>query len=111
MNVWTDGEIPNRRRLRQSYRDHYKHVRAVVPQDRLLEFQPQEGWKPLCRFLGKLIPEHEPYPHINEAESLIKIQKRVWWLAMMKTIQKVGAPLVALGVLIGAIWYYRYKNS
>ena len=30
-------------------------VKATVPKERLLVFEPKEGWKPLCNFLG--LPE------------------------------------------------------
>ena len=31
-------------------------VKAEVPSERLLVFEPKEGWKPLCEFLGLLEP-------------------------------------------------------
>jgi Sulfotransferase domain len=51
-------------KLRQAYAEHYAHVRAIVPKDRLLEYYPAEGWEPLCKFLGKEIPA-EPFPNTN----------------------------------------------
>jgi len=36
-------------------------VKASVPADRLLVFQARDGWEPLCRFLGKPVPD-TPYP-------------------------------------------------
>jgi hypothetical protein len=32
---------------------HYDEVGSLVPKERLLEFDVKEGWKPLCKFLGK----------------------------------------------------------
>ncbi|KAL9023117.1 MAG: hypothetical protein Q9196_007381, partial [Gyalolechia fulgens] len=31
----------------QAYEKHYDHVRSVVPKERLLEYEVQEGWEPL----------------------------------------------------------------
>lgn len=111
MKVWNGGELFNRDHFRRTYEDHYKHVRAVVAPDRLLEFQPQDGWEPLCQFLGKTIPENKPYPYINEASKLIKSHKRMWWLAMRKTIWKVGGMVLAAGVLVMAIWYHTLRTE
>ena len=38
----------------------------MVPEDRLLEWRVGDGWEPLCKFLGKEIPD-EPFPHVNAA--------------------------------------------
>jgi hypothetical protein len=46
---------------------HNDRVRASVPADRLVEYQPGDGWGPLCDALG--VPEpSEPYPHVNTTD-------------------------------------------
>ncbi|PYH42450.1 sulfotransferase family protein, partial [Aspergillus saccharolyticus JOP 1030-1] len=50
---------------KQAFRDHYALVRRVVPPDRLLEWNPAEGWEPLCEFLGKPVPATS-FPRANE---------------------------------------------
>ncbi|OJJ95605.1 hypothetical protein ASPACDRAFT_1859863 [Aspergillus aculeatus ATCC 16872] len=50
---------------KQAFREHYDRVRSVVPRDRLLEWNPAEGWEPLCGFLGKDVPA-TPFPRANE---------------------------------------------
>jgi hypothetical protein len=42
-------------------------VVASVPADRLLVWQIDEGWGPLCEFLEVAIPD-VPFPHINESQ-------------------------------------------
>ena len=42
--------------------EHNAHVRQIVPKHNLLEFRAQDGWKPLCEFLGHDVPAEE-YPH------------------------------------------------
>lgn len=65
VNIWTGGHINDRRKLRQSYRDHYAHVRTMAPQSKILEFRPGDGYEQLCGFLDKPVPKDEPYPHIK----------------------------------------------
>ena len=45
----------------QHYEDWEEYVKANVPADRLLVFNAKEGWEPLCKFLGKEVPDG-PYP-------------------------------------------------
>ncbi|MFF4618768.1 sulfotransferase family protein [Nonomuraea jabiensis] len=47
-----------------AYERHLAEVRAAVPAHRLLEWQPADGWAPLCAALGLPVPE-EPFPHEN----------------------------------------------
>jgi hypothetical protein len=49
---------------------HTENVRATIPAGRLLVFQASDGWGPLCEFLGVEAPVDEPYPHLNDAETL-----------------------------------------
>lgn len=50
-----------------AYDAHNAAVRAEVPADRLFEYQPGDGWAPLCAALGRPIPD-EPFPHTNTRE-------------------------------------------
>jgi hypothetical protein len=47
-----------------AYRHHNEQVRARVPRDRLVEWQPGDAWGPICQALGVAEPD-EPFPHIN----------------------------------------------
>ncbi|MEA2453824.1 MAG: hypothetical protein QOI45_86 [Thermoleophilaceae bacterium] len=42
-----------------------------VPSDRLLVWNPKEGWDPLCEFIGVDVPS-EPLPHVNDTETFQK---------------------------------------
>ena len=50
-----------------AYERHNAAVRAEVPADRLVEWQPGDGWEPLCEALGVPVPD-EPFPHTNTTE-------------------------------------------
>jgi hypothetical protein len=50
-----------------AYDAHNAAVRAEVPADRLFEYQPGDGWAPLCAALGVPIPDID-FPHENTRE-------------------------------------------
>jgi hypothetical protein len=42
-----------------------REVKDTVPAERLLVWQPQDGWEPLCEFLEVEVPD-EPLPSVND---------------------------------------------
>jgi len=50
-----------------AYERHNAAVRASVPPDRLVDWQPKDGWGPLCAALGAEVPD-TPFPHLNTRE-------------------------------------------
>ncbi len=42
-----------------------ERVKQDVPADRLLVWEPREGWGPLCEFLEVAVPD-EPLPNVND---------------------------------------------
>ncbi|OHW92210.1 hypothetical protein CSPAE12_09221 [Colletotrichum incanum] len=61
-----DGDMARaiKRNGKWIYREHCDMIRGMVPPDRLLEWSVDEGWEPLCKFLGKEVPD-APFPHAN----------------------------------------------
>lgn len=55
---------------------HNQEVQESVPEDRLLVFRVQQGWEPLCKFLGCEVPEGIPFPHLNEGKETIEALAR-----------------------------------
>jgi hypothetical protein len=49
---------------KRAFEQHNADVRAAIPGDRLVEWQPGDGWEPICNALGLPVPD-EPYPHVN----------------------------------------------
>lgn len=47
-----------------AYDAHNEHVRTTVPADKLIDWQPSDGWGPLCEGLGVPVPD-EPFPVTN----------------------------------------------
>ena len=51
----------------RAYEEHNAAVRASIPADRLIDWQPGDGWEPICTKLGLAVPD-EPFPHANTTE-------------------------------------------
>jgi hypothetical protein len=102
VNIWTNGNISDDAALRQTFKDHYAHVRSLVPEEKLLEFQVKEGWEPLCTFLGKPVSEKEAFPRVNDAKWTVRLHHyliyiRLWHLWRNYVIT-VGVLLSAIGI-------------
>jgi hypothetical protein len=50
-----------------AYERHNAHVRATADPARLVEWQPGDGWTPLCDALGVPVPDDD-FPHTNTTE-------------------------------------------
>jgi hypothetical protein len=50
-----------------AYERHNADVRATAAPERLVEWQPGDGWEPLCAALDVPVPD-APFPHVNTTE-------------------------------------------
>ena len=50
-----------------AFERHNAGVKQFVPAERLLVFDPAQGWVPLCAFLGVAVPDAE-FPAVNTTE-------------------------------------------
>ena len=57
----------NKDKALAAYERHNAEVRASVSPERLVDWQPGDGWRPLCDALGVAVP-HDPFPHLNTCE-------------------------------------------
>jgi len=49
------------------YERHNAAVRDAIPAERLIDWQPGDGWEPICAALGVAVPD-EPFPHTNTTQ-------------------------------------------
>ena len=54
--------------LIEAFVQHNQEVEHAVPADRLLVWQVEEGWEPLCAFLGVEVPA-DPLPRANDRQT------------------------------------------
>ena len=90
------GELAKRR-----FVEHNQHVKKVVARDRLLEHRPQDGWGPLCEFLGHGVPGGE-YPFAWDGKELVRAGRMLWWFILAKAVATTVLPVCA----ILGLWYW-----
>jgi len=66
------GTMADRATAVAFYNQHIEEVKAVVPAERLLVFSADQGWEPLCKFLGVPVPA-TPFPRVNDRASIKKM--------------------------------------
>lgn len=52
------------------YEAHNARVKREIPRERLLVYEPGQGWEPLCAFLGAPLPA-APYPKVNTTDDFL----------------------------------------
>lgn len=62
-----EGRFEDRRFAIGVFEAHNERVQRAIPAERLLVYQVGEGWEPLCRLLGRPVPE-TPFPHVNSRD-------------------------------------------
>ncbi|ERF72025.1 hypothetical protein EPUS_08419 [Endocarpon pusillum Z07020] len=101
--------------MKASFIEYHEHIRRIVPRERLLEFKVQDGYKPLCDFLGVPVPTtvigekevEEPFPRVNEGAAFhdrVKALRRCQNRRILKKIGKLVSAVVLVGV---GLWYLR----
>ncbi|CAG8972291.1 hypothetical protein HYALB_00001690 [Hymenoscyphus albidus] len=78
---------------------HTALIKSLVPAENLLEFQPGDGWEPLCEFLGKKMPVDEPFPFANKGLSIVDMVRYAIRREMVRFLKPY---LVGLGTLAGS---------
>jgi hypothetical protein len=105
LDDWTNKDWQNRDALLSGAQRHNDHIRAIVPKEKLLEFRVQQGWDPLCKFLGKEVPA-EQFPHANGGKDTAgKVMLGICFRTTQIVVQagvKYGLPFAALA----AGWYF-----
>jgi hypothetical protein len=71
-----DGRFEDEAYAIEVYERHNDEVKRRVPSGRLLVYEVQDGWGPLCEFLD--VPEPEgPFPRLNDAAQMRRGMKAV----------------------------------
>jgi hypothetical protein len=65
-----DNRMSDRDHAIRVFRKHIAEVQSAIPPDRLLTFDLQEGWPPLCDFLEVEVPGI-PFPRTNSSKEFV----------------------------------------
>jgi len=84
-----------------AFNQHIEAVKQAVPPEKLLIYQVQEGWGPLCQFLEVPVPADQPFPHLNDTAEFRRIVRGMQVLGWLPWGLVMG-----LGVLLGW-WLWR----
>jgi hypothetical protein len=70
------GTMEDREQAIARYHQHIAEVKAAVPPERLLVFSADQGWQPLCDFLGVPVPD-TPFPNVNDRAAIKKTLRQM----------------------------------
>ncbi|UJO20298.1 uncharacterized protein CLAFUR5_10030 [Fulvia fulva] len=88
------------------YTEHYQEIRTVLKDqpERLLNYRLDDGWKPLCEFLGQPIPGG-PFPKVNESEQHDEFVATVITIMGRRLVGNILR--IAMPVVVGLVaWRY-----
>ena len=87
------------------FNSHVEEVISVVPPERLLVFDVRDGWKPLCTFLNKPVPDI-PFPNVNDTAMMrlsFNIIRIVCWLVVLLVPVALAFFVPRCETLVGSI--------
>jgi Sulfotransferase domain len=64
-------DVMNEDAAKAAFESYNNEVRMSAPRERLVEWQPQDGWSPICSALGLPVPGG-PFPHVNTSDEFIR---------------------------------------
>ncbi|KAK6070569.1 hypothetical protein SCUP515_08394 [Seiridium cupressi] len=92
---------------RQVAVEHYQTLEDICKRDgrEYLDWSAEDGWAPLCAFLGKDVPE-ESFPWENKAGRIFEKKMEVAIGAMvMRAARNLGCAILGGAVLPTALWW------
>jgi len=101
-----DSPAQCRENLARRHAEHYSLVRRAGRGRDMLEFKLSDGWGPLCRFLGKPVPD-APFPRANEKAALKAIIDRVRRRVLVRT----GLAALQVAVFGVTVWAAVFRRQ
>lgn len=98
-----------RANARAVYLNHYKTIREVTPPERLLNYRLDQGWGPLCEFLGKPVPD-VPFPRSNDTQAYHEQLEVVVRRAARIMMRKAAPCLIGTAAMVAVI-LFKYRGS
>ena len=72
--IWVglfNNKFSDKESARIVYYEHIERVKKVIPSDKLLIYEINKGWEPLCEFLNVDLPEM-PFPKVNDTAEMLQ---------------------------------------
>lgn len=85
------------------YNDHYDRLQADLKPGTYLDWTPEDGWEPLCKFLGKPVPE-TPFPRGNDLKAFEGRSNKIIMSYLGACIRNLLMILVAMLAVGYGIW-------
>ncbi|KAJ5582946.1 hypothetical protein N7535_001566 [Penicillium sp. DV-2018c] len=90
------------------YQQHVAMIRGLgLPEDRLLQWSVEDGWEPLCRFLGKPVPGTQ-FPNGNPpkawAARIVKTMEAHHRRAVRNMLLFVAVIMMVVATLLRYLW-------
>jgi len=102
---WTSPAPWNDRPALEAYMPkHVEYIRSIVPKENLLEFHPRDGWEPLCKFIGKEVPEGA-FPYVNKGNWT----RNYVIFGLSFKVFKISLPYIIAGLAI--YWGWKWKRT
>jgi hypothetical protein len=95
-----NGQFLDRESAIAAFNAHIGEVRHTVPPERLLEYRVDQGWGPLCDFLGVPEPNGIPFPRTNDRRYFRRV-------LLAFRIANWAVPAAVLAALAASLAYLR----
>ena len=90
------GRFEDEDHAKAVFERHNAEVRRKVPPEKLLVYEVEQGWGPLCDFLGVEEPDG-PFPHLNDASEV----RRLILLVRALSVAVPAALALVVGTAVG----------
>lgn len=93
-----NSKLEMQEKAKNMYRELYVKIRRIVPKEHLLEYKLDDGWEPLCVFLGKPIPDIS-FPKVNDQDHMdehIRIVAVISIKNGLFNLERCATPIVAV---------------
>eukprot|EP00188_Purpureofilum_apyrenoidigerum_P001859 Plantae.Rhodophyta-Purpureofilum_apyrenoidigerum.ctg20757.p1 GENE.Plantae.Rhodophyta-Purpureofilum_apyrenoidigerum.ctg20757~~Plantae.Rhodophyta-Purpureofilum_apyrenoidigerum.ctg20757.p1 ORF type:complete len:299 (-),score=58.96 Plantae.Rhodophyta-Purpureofilum_apyrenoidigerum.ctg20757:236-1090(-) len=92
--------VPDRQLMMQCFDEHIQEVKSSIPSEDLLIYNVNEGWGPLCRFLGVNEPT-VAFPRGNDKAEFVKRRTRM----VIAACVIVAVPIILCVMLLAGIYW------
>ncbi|SMQ51131.1 unnamed protein product [Zymoseptoria tritici ST99CH_3D7] len=105
-----------RRNAKPTYTEHYASIRRLLADqpERLLNFELEEGWGPLCEFLGQPAPDVK-FPRVNEAamhgEMVKVVMTKIMRSVVGTLIRREGLLVLVIVFVMLVFWVGVLRSS